>query len=47
MHQTPKPDTKRPFRKSDRVQPNDHMNPQDDAFSVLSAGRFLYLIYEV
>uniref|UniRef100_A0A2N9GG61 65-kDa microtubule-associated protein 3 n=1 Tax=Fagus sylvatica TaxID=28930 RepID=A0A2N9GG61_FAGSY len=39
MHQTPKPDTKRPFRKSDRVQPNDHMNPQDDAFSVLSAGR--------
>ena len=42
MHQTPKPDTKRPIRKSDRVQPNDHMNPQDDAFSVLSAGRFLY-----
>ncbi|XP_062153827.1 65-kDa microtubule-associated protein 3 isoform X2 [Alnus glutinosa] len=40
MLQTPKPDPhSRPIRKSDRVHHNDQLNPQDDCFSVLSAGR--------
>lgn len=49
MLQTPKPDplqsvkaTPRPSRKSDRGHQNDQLNPQDDGFSVLSAGRFFY-----
>jgi hypothetical protein len=45
MLQTPKPDPhSRPIRKSDRVHHNDQLNPQDDCFSVLSAGRFFILI---
>lgn len=52
MLQTPKPDPlqslkatphSRPIRKSDRVHHNNQVNPQDDCFSVLSAGRFFIL----